>query len=210
MRNALFVAIRGGGLAKKLEAFPRADAAGGQGHLLQRHTERLSDGAYFHPDVFHAHSSRLRLDASIVAQSLRFQQSSKNNRQCVGLCIISTSKPEYRKGFEMCNQKPTDGEAPPKIKRLRGPHKESKVRRRYQNDAEKSKLRRLRESRGYTLTQLAGALDVDYSCLSRIERFEIRSLDLALKIVEFFGRRAISLEDILIKPADVLAENAEG
>jgi len=74
----------------------------------------------------------------------------------------------------------------------------------------RSKLRMAREARGLTLVQVAEIVGYDAGNLSKLERFEIRSIDIALKLVDFFGKKIISMEDILRAPKDwPVSESAE-
>jgi putative transcriptional regulator len=61
-------------------------------------------------------------------------------------------------------------------------------------------LRALRKSRGLTLQDVAAAIKTDTGNLSRVEQGTQRSLDLARKLVDFYGREAISEVDILYPP----------
>lgn len=70
----------------------------------------------------------------------------------------------------------------------------------------KSKLRQVREAAGMTLVELAAAIGIDHSGLSRVERFEQQSVKSAALIVEFFGRDKITVEDILYPPKEPCAE----
>lgn len=70
----------------------------------------------------------------------------------------------------------------------------------------KSKLRKVREAAGMTLVELAAAIGIDHSGLSRVERFEQKSVKSAVLIVEFFGRDKITVEDILYPPKEPCAE----
>lgn len=61
-------------------------------------------------------------------------------------------------------------------------------------------LRALRKSRGLTLQEVANAIGTDTGNLSRIEQGAQRSLDLARKLVDFYGREAITELQILYPP----------
>lgn len=58
-------------------------------------------------------------------------------------------------------------------------------------------LKRLRTQRKHTLQEVADAIGTDTGNLSRIEAGRQKSLDLAAKLVDFFGREAISEAEIL-------------
>lgn len=67
-------------------------------------------------------------------------------------------------------------------------------------------MRQLRHKRGLTLAQLAEQAKVDVSALSRIERGEQFSKKHAPKLVKFFGKDEITLDQILYwKPSDAEA-----
>ena len=58
-------------------------------------------------------------------------------------------------------------------------------------------LKRLRAQRGLTLQEVAAAVNSDTGNISRIENGKQQSADLAEKLVEFFGKGAISELEIL-------------
>jgi transcriptional regulator with XRE-family HTH domain len=61
-------------------------------------------------------------------------------------------------------------------------------------------LRALRKSRGLTLQEVADAIKTDTGNLSRIEQGTQKSLDMARRLVDFYGRDAITELDILYPP----------
>lgn len=75
---------------------------------------------------------------------------------------------------------------------------------------DKSKLRQVREAAGMTLVELAAAIGIDHSGLSRVERFEQQSVKSAALIVEFFGRDKITVEDILYPPPETTPDVEAG
>lgn len=64
-------------------------------------------------------------------------------------------------------------------------------------DDKKTPLQRLREKRGLTLKEVADAVDTDTGNLSRMERGIQKSVDLAAKLVTFYGPGAITELEIL-------------
>ena len=63
--------------------------------------------------------------------------------------------------------------------------------------ANKTPLQRLREERKKTLKDVADAVGTDTGNLSRVERGKQCSVELAARLVDYYGRRAISELEIL-------------
>lgn len=67
-------------------------------------------------------------------------------------------------------------------------------------------LRALRKARQLTLQDVATAIGTDTGNLSRIEQGAQRSLELARKLVDFYGRDSITEVEILYPPKPVQAD----
>jgi predicted transcriptional regulator len=64
-------------------------------------------------------------------------------------------------------------------------------------DEPKTPLQRLREKRGLTLKEVADAVDTDTGNLSRMERGHQKSVELAERLVKFYGQGQITELEIL-------------